>query len=972
MEDANYCDEIPRHEFAKSRDVFVFIGATIYVLMTLFILLFIRYASWRAKNLMHDDDGEANSVIFPIFVYVLYVQALVSCFVGCVVATFSLEVGESNDIVSSSLFALAWSLQHIISEGTVIILLQPGCGRYAIKNAAYTSILWGILTFALYVSIFTNIIYKSTIWRAVFDFGLVVFYGYLWLIPERYLSRRPSVIYYSKFWFCGSFIFLLLHLGYMFHLFRSRTWCGNYFFRIFIYAIMQPILSYFVFYYDSLWWQGIDSRISRRGISAPTFTLYSAQTLAEVLDNVNVIGKVELLNYSSIQIDNKAVLGAGSFSKVVLGRYDGNTVAIKTVHTYDLTIDIINRIATESKILSTIKHENIVAIYGVAVLPPSICIVLELCKYGSLSDILRGCQRKGFNGEGSRFQYPLHLSFHDLIFLSLGAARGLSAIHSFNSNLCHRDIKSFNFLVDSQLKVKLADLELGNNDHLDHERLQETWDHAIRKKFSSFNLNQRTISSSSAQTTADQIRQKSGSISSSNDIIGHNSILNLQAMWLAPEVIQTGKFSQPSDVYGLGMVLWEIKTRRFPFEEQCGSNQNEIRRSILGGVRPTMSLSDWNEHPAVYLKCLERYDEIMTSTWCGDPSMRPSATIVAYKLEQILRSCGVDCLASATSFPSSTSSPMKIATDRPPSGREFLDNESVISSTENILTTAPSKVTTLPHFSAPPIPPPSHIPSWQCFDYHGGPWIVISTEEYRVVYRTNLWNSLISQSLTSDFSSSESSTLVSSFSSLAPYPSQIIPLAGRNSVYDKRLRLISTIFQSRFRIPSADLHSTYNDTPVSPSGGDENELDREEDEALTNVLFNSRLMTFIENCEVKGYCHLVISEKERKFHRENKSSGESLFALHGHLLEKGDDRGGTSANYIAILSSQIESNTNVISPNSNRNRSVSFSFRPRMSSIGSYMYSERNVGTNSGRIRKLSVESGRQSGSSKTGYFGAK
>ena len=453
MEDANYCDELPHHEFAKHRDVFVFIGASVYVLMTFFILLFIRYASWRAKNLMSDGDGVANSVIFPIFVYVLYVQALVSCFVGCIVATFSLDVDESNDILSSSLFAVAWALQHIISEGTVIILLQPGCGRYAFKNAVYTSIIWGILTFVLYVSIFTNIIYKPTVWRAIFDFGLVIFYGYLWLIPERYLSRRPSVIYYSKFWFIGSFIFLLLHLGYMFQLFRSSTWCGTYFFRIFIYAIMQPILSYLVFYYDSLWWQGIDSRISRRGISAPTFTLYSAQTLAEVLDNVNVIGKVELLNYSSIQIDNKAVLGAGSFSKVVLGRYDGNIVAIKTVHTYDLTIDIINRIATESKILSTIKHENIVAIYGVSVLPPSICIILELCKYGSLSDILRGCQRKGFNGEGSRFQYPLHLSFHDLIYLSLGAARGLGAIHSFNSNLCHRDIKSFNFLVDSQLKV---------------------------------------------------------------------------------------------------------------------------------------------------------------------------------------------------------------------------------------------------------------------------------------------------------------------------------------------------------------------------------------------------------------------------------------------------------------------------------------------------------------------------------------
>ena len=112
------------------------------------------------------------------------------------------------------------------------------------------------------------------------------------------------------------------------------------------------------------------------------------------------------------------------------------------------------------------------------------------------------------------------------------------------------------------------------------------------------------------------MRQKSGSISSSNDIVGHPSIISLQAMWLAPEVIQTGKFSQPSDVYGLGMVLWEIKTRRFPFEDQCGSNQNDIRRNILGGVRPTMSMSDWNEHPSVYLNgsstiIMPKYKELL-------------------------------------------------------------------------------------------------------------------------------------------------------------------------------------------------------------------------------------------------------------------------------------------------------------------------------------------------------------------------
>ena len=35
------------------------------------------------------------------------------------------------------------------------------------------------------------------------------------------------------------------------------------------------------------------------------------------------------------------------------------------------------------------------------------------------------------------------------------------ALHSISPQLCHRDIKSFNFLVDEHLVAKVADLELG-------------------------------------------------------------------------------------------------------------------------------------------------------------------------------------------------------------------------------------------------------------------------------------------------------------------------------------------------------------------------------------------------------------------------------------------------------------------------------------------------------------------------------
>ena len=51
------------------------------------------------------------------------------------------------------------------------------------------------------------------------------------------------------------------------------------------------------------------------------------------------------------------------------------------------------------------------------------------------------------------------------MYLALGCARGLRALHKYSPDLCHRDIKSSNFLVDGQLNAKICDLELGGTKH---------------------------------------------------------------------------------------------------------------------------------------------------------------------------------------------------------------------------------------------------------------------------------------------------------------------------------------------------------------------------------------------------------------------------------------------------------------------------------------------------------------------------
>ncbi len=70
----------------------------------------------------------------------------------------------------------------------------------------------------------------------------------------------------------------------------------------------------------------------------------------------------------------------------------------------------------------------------------SVCLVLEICEYGSLSDVLRGMNAGGVTRQ------PLSLSYADRMYLARGCARGLQALHHYSPDLCHRDIKSMNFL----------------------------------------------------------------------------------------------------------------------------------------------------------------------------------------------------------------------------------------------------------------------------------------------------------------------------------------------------------------------------------------------------------------------------------------------------------------------------------------------------------------------------------------------
>ncbi len=106
--------------------------------------------------------------------------------------------------------------------------------------------------------------------------------------------------------------------------------------------------------------------------------LHSAQSLADTLDSIGQSGGtgiggsrgVKLLNFAYIKLEgqsahsNGRLLGQGSFSKVYRGSYKGQECAVKLIFTVDLTLDVIQRVAAESQILSSL-NVSVCSVYAV-------------------------------------------------------------------------------------------------------------------------------------------------------------------------------------------------------------------------------------------------------------------------------------------------------------------------------------------------------------------------------------------------------------------------------------------------------------------------------------------------------------------------------------------------------------------------------------------------------------------------------
>eukprot|EP01035_Chromulina_nebulosa_P031097 gene31097-41424_t len=498
---------------ASGTGVLMIALGVLYLFNSALIVYFIKVQQRKAwlKSIIQDDaltDGENEkppgffnsnsatySVIFPLFVKVLWLNTFVDLYVFFVALNFTFEINDADRISDAIAFSFMWALQHLVTEGVAILLMQKGVGFNAAAKTVRITTLWAIFTFFAYMLVYTQPTGVSFAILMIWEMILFSFYLCLWIFPPRRLYRRPAAIHYGQFWCLFRVVNIISTILNFIPVTNGFSNCFYVICCLYPFAILQPWILYYTLLQDSKWWQGFSINQGRRTRSAEEIrsplqgvdlNLRTAQSLARSMDTISSgtrkrsqsadiggatirNGGVRLLNFAYISMDTTKLIGSGSFSKVYIGSYRQRKCAIKLIFTPDLTEDVIQRIGAEAQILSSINHPNIVDIIGVAVLPPSVCILLELCEFGSLADVLKG---SGFPvlGHAFRLRFPsqmtkkranrarnanrdsatgrnaMQLSWVDRLYLAVGCCRGLAALHAYSSDLCHRDIKSFNFL----------------------------------------------------------------------------------------------------------------------------------------------------------------------------------------------------------------------------------------------------------------------------------------------------------------------------------------------------------------------------------------------------------------------------------------------------------------------------------------------------------------------------------------------
>lgn len=285
-------------------------------------------------------------------------------------------------------------------------------------------------------------------------------------------------------------------------------------------------------------------------------------------------------------------LGEGSFGVVFLGMLHGNRVAVKILKqetrqhsARNLSPEKFDQsrqaFIDELLVMSRLRHDNIQSVRGYTELDEGPAIVSAFYDRGSLVTILQKASR---NSDAAK-----QLCWSRRIKLAKDINKGMMCMHNQDVPVIHRDLKAANCFVDERWTAYVGD----------------------------FGFTRAARDSTSQPYLAAPTNPR----------------------WLAPEILQDStdvEFSPASDVYGFGMLLFELLTFQPPFRSQTiemcynlinGGNRPKVPPSLPGDERDNENFRSSG--------ALELYINLMKACWSQRKEDRPDTNEVYSELRAI-------------------------------------------------------------------------------------------------------------------------------------------------------------------------------------------------------------------------------------------------------------------------------------------------------------------------------------------------
>ena len=287
------------------------------------------------------------------------------------------------------------------------------------------------------------------------------------------------------------------------------------------------------------------------------------------------------LNINDLKYDLNDIIYYSDETTLYKGKYFHNDICIKEIQSINyLSNEEQDKIKNEIDISLKLQHKNIITTYGYAFnqKKSKVFIVSEYMKNKSLKSYIES--HKG------KIPWKQKLSFIYDVSLAI------EYMHTRHYKILHRDIKSSNILLDENYHCKLCDFGMS-------KYYNTNQDMAINNEENSNNMN--TNYQTNSQSTL---------------------------FWMSPEYLCDGLINEKSDIYSLGILIWEI------FMEDTNPYKNiNINDYILGNKDIVCK-----KRPIIndkYFKDCPKIKELMQLMWNNDYNKRPDIEYILNLLEEL-------------------------------------------------------------------------------------------------------------------------------------------------------------------------------------------------------------------------------------------------------------------------------------------------------------------------------------------------